>query len=89
MVNRDGSRAKGNSKDAQAQATAGKKAGFNQPKLLYRAVEVAHLCSVSISSVWRWTQRVNNALPVVRISPRCTRFKAEDVKAFIEGAMNG
>ena len=50
---------------------------------LLRAEDVASLLAVNRSTVWRLTQRVREPLPVVRISPRCTRFRLRDVERWI------
>lgn len=57
--------------------------GDPQPQLL-RAREVAALCAVNLSTVWRWATRTSiPALPVVRFSARCCRFRLSDVEKFI------
>lgn len=76
-------------KPKRKQTTAGDKPTFNQPKLLYRATEVAHLCSVDVSTVWRWARRIKKPLRAVRIGARCTRFRADDLQRFIAEAMHG
>ncbi len=47
------------------------------------AKQVAKLLGVHVSTVWRLTQRVENALPVVRFGERITRFRLTDLERFI------
>ena len=86
MLSSTDARVKRNRKSTQT--ATGADLTLQQMRLL-TAEQVSHLCSVDRSTVWRWAARVDNALPAVRIGKRCTRFRACDVLAFIEGAMNG
>ncbi len=50
---------------------------------LYSAAEIAALCRVQVNSVRRWAR--NGILPKGKqISGRCTRWTAEDVRAFLK-----
>ena len=51
---------------------------------LLTAAQVADLCHVDRSTVWRWTQRVEKELPTVRFGSRCVRFRLVDVERFQE-----
>lgn len=43
--------------------------------------EISKIFNVSTGTVWRWTR--NGALPQpLRLSPGCTRWRAEDVELF-------
>ena len=52
---------------------------------LLTARQVADLLGVNPSTVWRWIYRVNNPLPVVRLSDGVTRFRLSAVEKFIAG----
>lgn len=51
---------------------------------LLKAGQVAELIGVNVATVWRWTQRLHDPLPVVRFGGRCTRFPLMEVEKWIE-----
>jgi len=51
---------------------------------LLTATDVAELLSVSLRSVWSF--RSSGRLKGVKVGPRCTRFRPEDVRAFLDRA---
>ncbi len=56
---------------------------------LLTVYQVAELLGVHVTTVWRLTQRVENALPVVRFGERCTRFRLTDLERFIANGAGG
>ena len=50
----------------------------------FRAKDVAAYLGVGVSTVWRW-QREGILPPGVRLTPRCTVWRLEDIEALLAG----
>ncbi len=56
---------------------------------LLTAKEVGRLLNIHVSTVCRWTQRVEHALPCVRLGRGVTRFRLSDLEQFIADGQEG
>lgn len=51
---------------------------------LMTATQVARYLEVSRRTIWRWTKQ-GLLPPPVRVGPHCPRWRAEDIRRFLDG----
>jgi excisionase family DNA binding protein len=54
---------------------------MNGDKLLWTVQEAAEATGFSVGTIYHWISQ--KRIPFVRVSPRCVRFRPQDVQAWI------